>query len=62
MKDIIEYITSNWEQIALVAASIMMSSRLIVKLTPTPKDDKIVAKIIKGLRALGLEIVDKPKK
>jgi len=41
----IEYITANWADIATgIAASIGVAS-VIVKLTPTPKDDAILGKI-----------------
>lgn len=62
MQNIIDYITANWEAIIAAFAGVMMAARLIVKLTPTPKDDAAMAKVIKFLKNLGLVIPDEPKK
>jgi len=37
----------------------MGAARIIVKLTPTPKDDSILEKFISLLRHVGLNVTDK---
>lgn len=41
----IEFITGNWEGILLIAISAVVLAEKIVALTPTKKDDEIVAKV-----------------
>lgn len=43
---IVEFVKNNWLEIAQVITSIIGIASIIVKLTPTPKDDAILAKII----------------
>lgn len=49
-----EWITSHWQEILTWIGGIVTASSIIVKLTPTQKDDAILAKIIKVLAALSL--------
>jgi hypothetical protein len=37
----------------------MGAARIIVKLTPTPKDDTVLEKIIAFLKHIGLNVTDK---
>lgn len=53
-----EYITTNWVEITAIIGSIVTTASLIVKLTPTPKDDAILAKVISVLGFLAIN----PKK
>jgi hypothetical protein len=53
-----EFITTNWVEITAIIGSIVTSASLIVKLTPTPKDDAIFDKIVKVLSFLAIN----PKK
>jgi len=62
MNEVMQYIQENWEAIIAACAGVMMAARLIVKITPTPKDDAWVAKIVTLLKNLGLVIPDEPKK
>ena len=62
MTDLINWISNNWQNIVAVLGAIVIAARLIVKLTPTPKDDAFLAKIIAALKQLGLVIPDEPKK
>lgn len=48
------YITENWTQIIAVITSVVTTASLIVKLTPTPEDDTILAKIVAVLNVLAL--------
>jgi len=49
-----EFITANWETIALVAVSVMAIADRIVLLTPTETDNKILASIRKVFKVVGL--------
>ena len=52
--DIINWIMAHWMDIGAIAAGVVAVASLIVKLTPTPKDDAILAKVIKVMNALAL--------
>ena len=52
--DAITWIIENWDNIAGAIAYIIAASSIIVKLTPTVKDDEILAKIIKILDMLAI--------
>ena len=43
----IDYIVTNWQDIAKVISSIIGVASIIVKLTPTLKDDNILLPIVK---------------
>lgn len=62
MSELTEYLKDNWEAIIAIWGGIVLVARLIVKLTPTPKDDAFLAKIVGLLKQLGLFIPDEPKK
>lgn len=47
---------SNWQEIVNALAGVMIAARIIVKLTPTPKDDTMLAKAVDVLKALGLHL------
>lgn len=49
-----EWIQSNWKDILAVIGGAVTLATAIVKLTPTQKDDNVLAKIIKVLAALSL--------
>lgn len=49
-----EWITNHWQQILAWIGGIVTAASIIVKLTPTQKDDDILAKIIRILAALSL--------
>jgi hypothetical protein len=49
-----EWITTHWQEILAWIGGIVTAASIIVKLTPTQKDDNILAKIIKILAALSL--------
>ena len=57
--NIITYITAHWSDIITALTSIIIGARVIVKLTPTPKDDTILDSIVEGLKHLGLVVKDK---
>ena len=49
-----EWITTHWKDILAIIGGIVTVASLIVKLTPTQKDDAFLAKVIKVLAALSL--------
>lgn len=49
-----DWIMQHWKDILAIVGGIVTTASIIVKLTPTQKDDTILAKIIKILSALGL--------
>ncbi len=48
------WIQTNGKDILAIIGGIVTVASLIVKLTPTPKDDVVLAKVIKVLAALSL--------
>lgn len=62
--NIINWVINNWVEIAAAFAAITQGARLIVKLTPTPRDDAILAKIVAVLKHVGLtsDTIAKPAK
>lgn len=49
-----EWITAHWKDVLAVIGGVVTVASLIVKLTPTQKDDTVLAKLIKILSVLGL--------
>lgn len=52
--EIIEFIKNNAKDLLLIVTSIVTIASVIVKLTPTQKDDAILAKIMPWLEKLAL--------
>lgn len=46
MADLIAWFGANWGQVATVIAYVIAIASIVVKLTPTQKDDTILAKIV----------------
>jgi hypothetical protein len=46
MADIINWITTNWAYIVAGLAGLVLVSSIIVKLTPTTKDDSFMRKVV----------------
>ena len=49
-----EWIMAHWKDILAIIGGVVTVCSIIVKLTPTQKDDSVLEKIIKILAALGL--------
>ena len=49
-----DWIMQHWKDILAIIGGIVTVASIVVKLTPTQKDDTVLAKIIKILSALGL--------
>ena len=43
--DIVAWIQSNWTDVVKVIAYVIAGASVVVKLTPTPKDDIILGKV-----------------
>ena len=50
------YITQNWQELVAAISGVAITARVIVKLTPTPKDDALLAKVITFLKHIGLHV------
>lgn len=50
----IQWIVAHAAELWVILTSIITVASLIVKLTPTPKDDAILAKIVKFLEMIAL--------
>ncbi len=48
------WIMEHWKDILAVIGAVVTAASIIVKLTPTQKDDNVLAKVIKILAALSL--------
>lgn len=48
------WITAHWKDILAIIGGVVAVASVIVKLTPSTKDDSVLAKIIKILAALSL--------
>lgn len=59
MKDIISFVINHHGQIIEIAAGLVISARVIVKLTPTPADDSALEKVVGFLKHIGLHIDSK---
>lgn len=49
-----DWFIENWDKITLSLTSIVTVASVIVKMTPTPKDDKILSKIVAVLNFLAI--------
>jgi hypothetical protein len=51
-----EWLTQNWQTLTAGIGAVVMLARIAVKLTPTPADDTILAKIVDVLKSIGLKL------
>jgi hypothetical protein len=56
MQSIITFITSHGNDLVAILGAVVMTARLIVKITPTPADDTILDKVITFLSHVGLKL------
>ena len=54
----IKFITEHYDEVLQILGAVVALATLIVKLTPSQKDDNVLAKFIKVLSALSLCNVD----
>ena len=51
-----EWLAQNWQTLTAGAGAVIILARIIVKLTPTPADDTVLAKIVDVLKSIGLKL------
>jgi len=56
MKEIISYLVSNVDGILFAVSAVVAAASAVAALTPTPKDDSIVAKAYKVLDWVALNV------
>ena len=49
-----DFLLNNWQELVLAFTSIVTGASIIVKLTPTESDDKVVNTILRVLQAIAL--------
>lgn len=54
--NIVNYILENSDQLISVATAVVTAASAICAMTPTPKDDSIVAKVYKVIEWLALNV------
>ena len=54
MTQVIQWCSENWQGVLAVLGGVVTAATAVVKLTPTPMADAILAKIISVLAALSL--------
>ena len=59
MEQVLEWIKNNGANIMAVLGAVIVLARIVVKLTPTPKDDSVLEWIVKMLKTVGLHVDDK---
>lgn len=50
----LNWVIANWESLVLIITSLVTVASIIVKLTPTPKDDEFLGKILKIISLIAL--------
>jgi hypothetical protein len=53
-----DWLTQNWQALVALVGAVVMVARIIVKLTPTPRDDAWLAKVVDALKHVGLHLGD----
>ena len=56
MKEIISYLVANVDSILFAVSAVVAAASAVAAITPTPKDDSIVAKAYKVLDWLALNV------
>jgi hypothetical protein len=56
MKEIISYLVANVDSILFAVSAVVAAASAVAALTPTPKDDSIVAKAYKVIDWLALNV------
>ena len=56
MKEIISYLVTNVDSILFAVSAVVAAASAVAALTPTPKDDSIVAKAYKFLDWVALNV------
>lgn len=54
MSEFFSFFQAHWDELLLIIGTAVTLASLIVKLTPTPKDDEILAKVVKFLDVIAI--------
>lgn len=54
-----EWVIQNWDNIALIVTSIVTAASIVVRLTPTKRDDEALGKVMRILNFIAIN--KKPK-
>jgi hypothetical protein len=57
--NIIIWLQAHAQDIVTILGGVVIAARVIVKLTPTPKDDTLLETFVNGLKHIGLHIEKK---
>jgi len=55
------FVTTHWAEILGVLGFVVAAVHGVVALTPTKKDDEILAKVESALASLGVKVPEQPK-
>jgi len=50
------WIIEHWRDVVTAIMAVVIAARVIVKLTPTPKDDTVLEKVVEFLKHVGLHV------
>jgi len=53
-----DWLIDNWQNLVAAVGGLVIAARIIVILTPTPKDNKVVENIVRFLKQIGLHVKD----
>lgn len=53
---VVGWVRANGASLVAILGAVVLLARLIVKLTPTPKDDSVLEKIVTVLQHIGLKL------
>lgn len=54
--NVVNWCVAHYAEIVAALGGIIIAARIIVKLTPTPKDDTVLESIVSFLKHVGLQI------
>ena len=54
--DIAAFFAKNWVEIGVAYGYLVAGARILVRLTPTPVDDSLLAKVVAAARVIGLHV------
>ncbi len=57
--EVLTWIQTHWIEIVAAVGGTVLVARIIVKLTPSPRDDTVLDAIVEFLKTIGLHVNDK---
>ena len=52
----VSWFTEHWTEVIAGIGAVVILARIVVKLTPTPKDDTALEKVVNFLKSIGLQL------